>query len=71
MTLEERCGGDHIIDVAKYYEETLIIHSVKGNTVEAAVTITIEAPDGSVWKSSYGKFDRVIRVKLHKVKQAK
>lgn len=63
MTLEDRCGTDDLISAAKFLEETLIVHSVKGNTVEARLIIGIEAPDGSTWRN-----ERVVRVRLQKDK---
>ena len=68
MTLEDRCGTDHIIEVGIYHEEMLMVHSVKRDTVEARIYVVIQAPDGSIWKSG----DRVVKIKLRKVtKKAK
>ncbi len=66
-TLEELCG-ENLIENAKYVEETLMVHSVKGNTVEAAIIVVIEAPDGSIWKSYPPKdtCDRLVRFRLYK-----
>jgi len=45
-----------------FTEETILVNGVDKNTLNAEIIITMETPDGQIWKS-----DRSVKVKMHRV----